>query len=102
MVAYFAAAPVSAGKACEGSRAVFLRGYGGNVEGAFGYLVGIEGAGALDEYQAACSGQLGLEWLKGIDTQGTLVKASVSCVGLFAVGKRGVAVLAVSQALWYA
>jgi len=62
-----------------------VRGEEGDLRGLFG----IGGAGAPDDGEAAASGQVCLQWLEGVNAYGSLVEASVLCVRLFCVGKRG-------------
>lgn len=62
----------------------------GGVEGDRGLLVVVEGAGALDDRQTPRSGQSGLQRFEGIDRYLALVEASVTGVGFFGEGKRGV------------
>ena len=50
---------------------------------------GIWGAGALDNDQTSCSKQICFQWLEGVNAYCALVEASMGCVGLFSVGKRG-------------
>ena len=90
VVAAFAAAPMAARQLAKGAGAAGRRGMAGGVEGDGGLLVVVEGAGALDERQAACSGEAGFQRFEGIDRYLTLVEAPVTGVGLFGVGKRGV------------
>ena len=62
------------------------------------HLFGVGCSGALDDGQRAASGQIRLQRLKGVNPYGSLIEASVLGVGLFCVGKRGVAFRASSSA----
>ena len=99
MVAYFTATPVSA---CELGEvfctALFIRSKRADVEGHLWDFFGLRGAGAVDDDQAACSGQVRLQGLERVNVYRALVKASVCDVGLFGVGKKGEASSAVRWA----
>ena len=100
MIAYFTAAPVSTSEVAEGFRRAVFRGNGTDVEGHLRDFFRICGTGAVDDRQAACSGQVCLQSLKGINVYRALVEASVCDVGLFGIGRKGVPVSAVLWALW--
>lgn len=63
----------------------------GGEEGELRHLFGVGGAGAADDGEAAASGQIRLQRLKGVNAYASLIEASVLDVRLFCVGKRGVA-----------
>jgi hypothetical protein len=73
VVTAFATAPVAAGQVSKEAGAIGSRGVAGGVEGDDGFLAFVEGAGALDDDQAARSGQTGLEGFEGIDLDAALV-----------------------------
>ena len=83
MVAAFAAAPVAACQLGKVASALGRRGMAGGVEGDRGLFVLVEGGGALDDDQRACSGESGLQGLERIDLYLALVTASVAGVRLF-------------------
>ena len=56
VIAAFAAAPVAAGQLCKMTSAAGCRGMAGGVEGDRGLFVFLEGGGALNDDQSACSG----------------------------------------------
>ena len=89
VVAYLAAAPVSAGEFCEATGASLFGWMIGSEEGDLRDFFGICGSGAADDGQAATSGQVCFERLEGVNLYASLVEASVGGVGFFCVGKRG-------------
>jgi len=58
---------VAAGQVSKVPSAAWYWGMAGGVEGDGGFLVFVEGAGALDHDQGARAGQSGLQGLEGID-----------------------------------
>lgn len=90
VVAYFAAAPVTACKLGETFCTALFRSNGTDVEGHLRDFFGIRGAGTLDDDQASGCGQIRLQRLEGVNAYSTLIEASVCDVYLFGVGKKGV------------
>ena len=90
MIAYFAAAPVTACELGETFCTAFFSNNGTDVEGDFRDFFGIRGAGTLDDDQAPGSRQIRLQGLEGVNAYPALIKASVCDVYLFGVGKKGV------------
>lgn len=90
MVAAFAAYPVAAGELAEVTGAARPGGMVGDVEGGGGLFVFVEGGGAFDHGERTRAGQVGFEGFEGIDPYRAPVEASVTGVGLFGVGKKGV------------
>ena len=68
----------------------FFRSKRADVEGHLWDFFGVCGAGAVDDDQAACSGQVRFQGFEGVKVYRALIKASVCDVGLFGVGKKGV------------
>ena len=98
VVAYFAAAPVTACELGETFCTGLFRSNGTDVEGHLRNFFGVCGAGTADDRKASCPGQICFQRLERVNAYRTLVKASVCDVGLFGVGKRGVPFFAVRSA----
>ncbi len=90
VIAYFAAAPVTACKPGKTFCTALFRSNGTDVEADFRDFFGIRGAGTLNDDQASGSGQIRLQRLEGVNAYPTLIEASVCDVYLFGVGKKGV------------
>jgi hypothetical protein len=90
MIAYFTATPVSTRQIGEGLCKVLSGSKRADVEGYLRDFFGVCGTCAVDDREAACSGQVRLQGLEGINVYLTLIEASVFDVYLFGVGKKGV------------
>lgn len=98
VIAYFAAAPVSTGELGKGYCTAFFRSNGADVEGHFRNFFGICSPCTADDREASGSREIRLQRLEGVNAYVALVEASVCDVGLFGVGKKGVAFLALVSA----
>ena len=98
VIAYFAAAPVSTRELGKGCCTAFFRSNGADVEGSFRNFFGVCCACAADYREASGSGKICLHRLEGVNAYVALVEASVCDVGLFGVGKKGVAFSAMVSA----
>ena len=100
VVAYFTATPVSTCELGEAFCTALFGSQGTDVESHLWNFLRICGAGAMDDDQAACPGQVRLQRFEGVNVYRALIKASVCDVGLFGVGKKGGASSAALWALW--
>lgn len=50
----------------------------------------VDSSGALDDSQTSTTGQVRFQWFEWVNADGSLVEASVSGIGFFYVGKKGV------------